>query len=264
MLKKILIGSSWIVLISGVVFLLGFSSFKQNLTVCSGFDVNINYQEADHLITPWIIKNQINKRFGDPLKHSLSDINIENIELQILSIPYVQKADVFLTVEGRLIARIIQRKPLMRIINRQGQEFYADSEGALMPSNSEFPARVIVVNGNITLPFSQNANLANFKPDKSDTLQSRINIYRAFHIVKKAIADSFLLAQVSQIYFNSENEIEITPAFGNHVILFGDTSNTTGKFKKLKAFYIQALPKVGWETYHTINLKYENQIICIK
>jgi len=96
MLKKILIGSSWIVLLSGVVFLLVFSSFKQNETACAGFDVNINYQGTDHLITPWIVKNQIKNRCGDPVSHSLSDINIENIELQILSIPYVQKADVFL------------------------------------------------------------------------------------------------------------------------------------------------------------------------
>jgi cell division protein FtsQ len=252
------------VLLSGVVFLLGFSSFKQNETLCSGFEVYINYQGADHLITPWMIKTQVKNRCGDPQSHSLYDINIENIELQILSIPYVLKADVYLTVEGRLVARIVQRKPLMRVINRLGQEFYADDEGALMPANSNFPARVIIVNGNITLPYPLNANLINIKADKADTLQSRLNIYRAFHIVQKATADSFLLAQVSQLYFNSENEIEITPAFGNHIILFGDTSNTSEKFEKLKAFYIQALPKVGWETYHTINLKYENQIICIK
>jgi len=152
----------------------------------------------------------------------------------------------------------------MRVINRLGQEFYVDDEGVLMPANFNFPARVIVVNGNITLPYSPHANLANFKAGKSDTLQSRLNLYRAFHVVQKAVADSFLLAQVSQLYFNSDNEIEMTPAFGNHLILFGDTSNTRGKFEKLEAFYIQAMPKVGWETYKTINLKYENQIICIK
>jgi len=264
MFKKILIGSSWIVLVAAVVFLLVFSSFKQNETTCSGFDVNINYQDADHLITPWIVKNQVKNRCGDPINIAISDIDIESIELQILPIPYVLKADVFLTIEGRLVARIVQRKPLMRVINRLGQEFYSDKEGYLMPANHDFPARVIVVNGNITLPYSPNANLSNFKAGISDTLQSRLNIYRAFHVVQKAIADSFLLAQVSQLYFNSENEIEITPAFGNHLILFGDTSNTIGKFEKLKAFYIQAMPKVGWETYHIINLKYENQIICIK
>jgi cell division protein FtsQ len=264
MLKKILIGSSWLMLLSGVVFLLAFSSIKQNETVCSGFDVNIDYQDADHLITPWIIRNYVKKHCGEPLNSSISKINIENIELQILSIPYVLKADVFLTIEGRLVARIVQRKPLMRVINRLGQEFYADAEGTLMPANPNFPARVIVVNGNITLPYSPNANLVDYKAGNSDTLQSRLNIYRAFHVVQKATADSFLLAQVSQLYFNSDNEIEMIPAFGNHIILFGDTSNTFGKFEKLKAFYIQAMPKVGWETYHTINLKYENQIICIK
>jgi cell division protein FtsQ len=264
MIRKILIGSSWLVLVSGAIFLLVFSSFKQNETLCSGFNVTIDYQGADHMISPWIIKNQIKNRSGDPVNHSLSDINIENIELGIRAIPYVLKADVFLTIEGTLEARIIQRKPIMRVINRLGQEFYADEQGNLMPSNPRFPARVIIVNGNITFPYSAQANLTRPDSGKHDTLQSRLNIYRAFHVVRQAIADTFLQAQLSQIYFNSGNEIEITPAFGNHLILFGDTTNTQGKFDKLQAFYIQAMPKVGWETYKTINLKYENQIICIK
>jgi len=29
-------------------------------------------------------------------------------------------------------------------------------------------------------------------------------------------------------------------------------------------FYKRAIPKVGWDTYKTINLKYANQIVCQK
>jgi cell division protein FtsQ len=29
-------------------------------------------------------------------------------------------------------------------------------------------------------------------------------------------------------------------------------------------FYKKAIPKVGWDTYKTINLKYANQIVCEK
>jgi cell division protein FtsQ len=34
------------------------------------------------------------------------------------------------------------------------------------------------------------------------------------------------------------------------------------KLENLKLFYQKALPKVGWERYSSINLKYKNQIVC--
>ena len=34
------------------------------------------------------------------------------------------------------------------------------------------------------------------------------------------------------------------------------------KFSKLKIFYDEAMPSVGWQTYTEINLKYEEQIVC--
>jgi cell division protein FtsQ len=36
------------------------------------------------------------------------------------------------------------------------------------------------------------------------------------------------------------------------------------KFKKLKAIYTEVLPKVGFEQYKTINLKYKGQVVCSK
>ena len=32
----------------------------------------------------------------------------------------------------------------------------------------------------------------------------------------------------------------------------------------LQLFYEQAIPKVGWDKYEMINLKYKNQIVCTK
>jgi len=264
MLKKVLLVVLWIALLTGVEFLLGFSAVRQNEAPCTGFDITIDYQGSDHLITPWMVRAKVNEHCGNPLKQTLSDINIETIGRHIRTIPCIAKADVFLTIEGRLTARLVQRKPLMRIITRLGQQYYADDEGALMPAIFDFPARTIIVNGNITFPYSGKARLTDIKARKADTLQSHLNLYRAFHIVQQVMADSFLMAQVSQLYLNSENEIEITPAFGDHLIIFGDTTHTAEKFEKLKAFYTQGVSWTGWDTYRVINLKYENQIICIK
>ncbi len=264
MLKKVLLAVSWTALLTGVVFLLSFSAAKQDDAPCTGFDIIIDYQGSDHLITPGMIRSTINDHCGKPLKQTLSDISIENVARHIRAIPCLEKADVFLTIEGRLVARVVQRKPLMLVINRLGQQYYADAKGALMPARFDYPARVIIVNGNITFPYSNKVRLTNVKAQKADLLESHQNLYRAFHIVQQVMADSFLTAQVSQIYINSANEIELSPAFGNHVIMFGDTLRTAEKLEKLKAFYIQGIPRAGWDTYRIINLKYKDQIICTR
>jgi len=72
----------------------------------------------------------------------------------------------------------------------------------------------------------------------------------------------FWKAQIEQVYVNSDREFELVPKVGNHTILFGDTTQTEGKFKKLEVFYREGLNTDGWNDYKTINVKFKNQIIC--
>ena len=51
---------------------------------------------------------------------------------------------------------------------------------------------------------------------------------------------------------------------GNHRIMLGTLNEFEEKLANLKLFYEQAIPKVGWEKYSMINLKYKNQIVCTK
>jgi cell division protein FtsQ len=51
---------------------------------------------------------------------------------------------------------------------------------------------------------------------------------------------------------------------GNHQILLGSLDDFEKKLKHLRLFYEQVIPKMGWEKYSVINLKYRNQIVCTK
>jgi cell division protein FtsQ len=70
--------------------------------------------------------------------------------------------------------------------------------------------------------------------------------------------------QIEQIYVHPDNEIELIPRVGNHRIVLGTFDDFEGKLNNLKLFYEKAIPKVGWEKYSIINLKYKNQIVCTK
>ena len=58
--------------------------------------------------------------------------------------------------------------------------------------------------------------------------------------------------------------VEKELAVGNHRIMLGTLDEFEEKLANLKLFYEQAIPKVGWEKYSMINLKYKNQIVCTK
>jgi cell division protein FtsQ len=73
--------------------------------------------------------------------------------------------------------------------------------------------------------------------------------------------DAFWKAQIEQIFVTANSELVLIPKAGSHRILFGTTENMEEKLSNLLVFYKEALSRVGWNTYHTINLKYKNQVV---
>ena len=70
--------------------------------------------------------------------------------------------------------------------------------------------------------------------------------------------------RIEQIYVHPDKEVELIPRVGNHRILLGTFDHFEEKLANLRLFYEQAIPKMGWEKYSIINLKYRNQIVCTK
>lgn len=80
--------------------------------------------------------------------------------------------------------------------------------------------------------------------------------------------DSFWSAEIVQIVAENASggalELELVPRSGNHTILFGSIENVEEKFDKLLRFYKEGLNNIGWESYSTINIKYDGQVVCSK
>ena len=70
--------------------------------------------------------------------------------------------------------------------------------------------------------------------------------------------------QIEQIYVHPDNEVELIPRVGNHRIVLGSFVDFEEKLDNLRLFYEKAIPKVGWEKYSIISLKYKDQIVCTK
>jgi cell division protein FtsQ len=240
---------AWVLSLAGLVVLMSFVEGKKQTVKCS--NVKILIPGADNFIEREEIDAILRQSQGELIGRKLETINLDDIEDKIKANPYIAFAKVYSDMDGVIHIEISQREPLLRIINSANQDFYVDKNGMKMPVSANFTADVLVANGNITEGFS----------GKLDTLNSKLaaDLYRTALFIKR---DTLWDAQIEQLFVNDKKDIELIPRVGNQRIILGDADSLEVKMRNLMAFYKQAMPKVGWDAYKTINIKYTNQIVC--
>ena len=264
MIKRILKISIWILLLAGVIVALGFAGKGESKLICKDFKINILRECENYFVEEDDIRQMLKDKGDSVIGQQISALHVNQIEKLVMTNPWVANADVYMSVNGVLQIDIVQRNPLLRIINNSGESFYLDMDGKLMLWSKNFTPRVLVANGNIHDAFNIWYRKSVEEIKKSDTLSKISLLDDLYDMAKYVSSDKFWNAQVPQIFVNSKNEIELVPLAGEHKIIFGDANDMEEKFTKLKTFYTQGLNFTGWIMYDTINLKYKNQIICTK
>jgi cell division protein FtsQ len=168
-------------------------------------------------------------------------INLSSLEKQVLAHPMVENATMYFTIDGHLKSSVKQRTPIGRI-NTGLESYYVDRQGEIMPLSNNYSARVPIVTG-----FSEK--------------ESSTDLYKLLTFIRQ---DSFLKKQLTGIHKSAENDFVLMTRIGNHQIILGKIENLEVKFKNLKAFYNHTMTNKKIENYKTINLKYNNQVVCTK
>lgn len=264
MLKKSSRIILWISMIAGVVFLLGFTKSMQNEKLCKHVLIQIDRSDENHFVSVDEVLAMISSEIDTSSRKPLIAINTEKMEHQLGNHPSIAKAEIYKTIHGSLVIDITQRKPIVRIFTQNGESFYMDEQGKLMPISENYTARVMVANGYIKDSYSNTYKMNAAEVLKKDSLAEKSLLDDIFLFSNFIQKDPFWKAQIEQLYVNKEMEIELIPRVGNHTIVFGDASSLEEKFNKLMIFYNQGLSKTGWNEYSSINLKFKDQIICTK
>ena len=80
--------------------------------------------------------------------------------------------------------------------------------------------------------------------------------------------DDFWRSEVVQITAKTTPsgalEVELTPRSGRFAVLFGRLEDVERKFDKLLRFYRSGLSTIGWSEYRTIDIRYNDQVVCKK
>jgi cell division protein FtsQ len=196
--------------------------------------------ESNLYLTEDAVNKLLIQNYG-PLKNTPKEqLVLNTIEEILLSSDMVKNAQVYLTVNGELVSKIVQRKPIGRI---EGvSKFYLDDQGKRMPLSKYHSARVPIITGKIT----------------GKTLED------AYMILDYINQDDFLRKNVIGIHIEEEGNYQLRFRMEIFVVNLGGVDNLNKKFKNFMAFYAKAAKDNSLEDYATVSLEFNNQVVCTK
>jgi len=263
--KKIFVSFFWIVAIAGLTASLGFVSKSEKNIVAKNLNISILNNDENLFLSERDVEQFFADRKDKILKNKYSSINITELEQALNTHPAIENAEVSEDINGEIKIDITQRTPIIRVINKDGESYYIDSQSRLMPLNENYSARVLVASGEIFEPYARRYQFSVEQIKENKIFSEASLLDDLFEVSNHIMQDTILAQLIHQIYVNEERGLELFPAIGNHKIIFGEAKNVSEKFNKLKLFYTQGLNKSdGWKKYTTINLKYKNLVVCNK
>jgi cell division protein FtsQ len=262
--KKFLRLSGKVVVVCAFLASFGFTEHRRGDMVCKEIVIQVDDSLGNSFVQKNDIAQLIRDKFGNLEGKLLYSINISLLEKIIDGNPFVLKAQVFSTVDGKLIVEVKQRTPIVRVINNFNESFYIDDRGILMPMSDKFTAHVPVANGNIFNRETEQRIRTVTLQEINDTTFSATLLEKIFMVSDYVRTHEFWNAQIEQIYINAAGEMELIPRVGNQTILFGDEREMDKKFEKLYTFYKEGLSRTGWNQYKTINVTFKDQVVCSK
>lgn len=243
----------WIALLFATAFIVVSAVEKQSVNTLTDMIIEIEPVDQDRFfITNGDVKNLIKNEFGlNPIGEKMLDVNTEELEDVLEGEAFIKKADAYFDANDMIHIKIAQRKPILRVMDKNGLDYYLDEEGKRMPPSKHYTARVIVATGSIQ------AYTDDFLTNEGNQLKDLYELTRYIH------QDKFLLALVEQIHVH-DREFVMIPKIGKQKIFLGSVEDLENKIKRLKVFYHEGIAREGWNKYRKIDLRFAGQVVAGK
>ncbi|MEZ4858608.1 MAG: cell division protein FtsQ/DivIB [Flavobacteriaceae bacterium] len=164
---------------------------------------------------------------------------LKEMESRLLKNPMVRNAQVFVTIDGVLGAKIEQRNPIARVVG--SSHFYIDEDGKKMPLSTVYTARVPLLTGTSKTDFTELTPL-----------------------LLKLKEDSFMNQLVVGLHKKTNGEIVLILRKEEFKVLFGKLDNMEKKLQNFKAFFQKAKKDTMLTSYKMVDLQFGSQVVATK
>lgn len=226
-------------MLCAVIFLYSFATRRNDARMVK--KPVVEFTSKDSFITKEMVNKLLIQKFWGGAGVEKVEVDLHNVEKTIAKNPMVNKAEVYTTVDGKLVATVTQKTPVARVFEG-AQSYYLDYNGSIMPLSDKQTARVPLVTGEVG------------KADKK----------RLGRLLDFIYDDTFLKKNITGLSILQNGAIIMKARGYDYDIYFGGPYNIEMKFKNYKAFLQDAEKDTLIKNYKTVNLVFSHQVVCTK
>ena len=222
-----------IIIVGGIIFF----NLKNNSDKLIFNEKNIQFSSNNFINNDSIKINLLdNYKSLDSLNADIE--TVYEIEQIITRIPFVKKANVYMTVNSELNIRVQEKTPVLNLYN---SDYLLSENGQLIPKID-----------------SLNIDLISFFGEIDPTIYTNLS-----NLSKMIIKDEFLKDHIKYIYSDSLSFYLSVKRF-NYNIELGSLENISEKLNNYKVFMASIMDDEILNKYSHLNLKFNKQVIAQK
>ena len=222
-----------IIIVGGIIFF----NLKNNSDKLIFNEKNIQFSSNNFINNDSIKINLLdNYKSLDSLNADIE--TVYEIEQIITRIPFVKKANVYMTVNSELNIRVQEKKPVLNLYN---SDYLLSENGQLIPKID-----------------SLNIDLISFFGEIDTTIYKNLS-----NLSKMIMKDDFLKDHIKYIYSDSLSFYLSVNSY-NYNIELGSLENISKKLNNYKVFIASIMDYEILNKYSHLNLKFNKQVIAQK
>lgn len=231
--------------------LIAFTERMKGEVTVSAIRISIENVHENHYIDENDVMKLMRLDMDNLRGANLRELNFSEIEDRIRQNPYIGDAELFSDLKGNLMVTVRLRRPIARLVQDDGPDAYIGEDGTIMPVSEKFTSRVVIISGEFVPVLLKTSNI--HEVEEGRQLMQLLNTLKE---------DSFWEAQIAQIDLGKKARAVFFPQVGDEKIEFGRPVDLETKLRKLKIFYKEIYPRVGWNKYDRINVEFQGQVIA--
>jgi cell division protein FtsQ len=216
---------------------------QPNQRTCKDIELVISDSAYAGFITKEELKANLQRKGLYPIGKKMDQISTKTLEQELAKNPLIGQVECYKTPGDKVCVEVTQRVPVLRVMSDNGDNYYIDNTGRIMPPEAKCVAHRAIATGKIEKSFAMK------------------ELYKFGVFLQN---NKFWDAQIEQIHVLPDQTVELVPRVGDQIVYLGSLEHFERKLQRLKLFYEKALNQVGWNKYSRINLEFDNQIICTK
>ena len=180
------------------------------------------------------------KKGISPIGKDLERVRTKTLERELAKHPSSTRWSATKTPSGKLCIEVTQRIPILRVMSANGENYYLDNKGTVMPPMQSVRCTPAVVTGNVEKSFAMR-----------DLYKFGVFCKRILECTDRA--NSCIARQ----------EHRVSARVGDHLIYLGKIADSR-KLKRVKGILRKRIEPGGLEQIPCISVEFDNQIICTK